>query len=230
MTSLAARSPALELMDTEAVGYDEFAECLRDLERINRLTLAYRPTLAFLEEVARRHPGRALTILDAGSGGGDMLRVVARWAARRGVAVVLIGVDLNPFSRQAAEAATPPGLPIKYVTADIFDYAPERSIDLILSSLFTHHLNEEQLRRFLAWMEQRATLGWCINDLHRHWLPYHFIKHAAPLLSRNRLIRHDAPLSVARAFTRADWEAVLPEGTMLRWWLPFRWTLTRLRA
>jgi SAM-dependent methyltransferase len=226
--NFAVRSTALELMDTEPVGYAEFAECLRDLERINHLTLAYRPTLAFLDKVVRQHPGRALTLLDAGSGGGDMLRVIARWAQRRGVDVTLIGVDLNPFSRQAAEAATH-NLPIEYVTADIFDYAPERRIDLICSSLFTHHLSAPQLSRFLAWMEQRATHGWCINDLHRHWLPYHFIKHAAPQLSRNRLIRHDAPLSVARAFRRADWEAIKPEGTVLRWWFPFRWTLTRLR-
>ena len=228
MRSFAARSSQEELMDTAPVDYAEFAECLQDLAHINRLTLAYRPTLAFLDNVVRQHPGRPLTILDAGSGGGDVLRVVAAWAERRGVHVSLIGVDLHPHARQAAEAmGTAPNL--RYVSADIFSFEPATPVDVILSSLFTHHLSHTQLTEFIAWMEHRALLGWCINDLHRHWLPYYFIRHAAPLLSRNRLIRHDAPVSVARGFTRADWESLRPEGTSLHWWFPFRWTLTQIR-
>jgi 2-polyprenyl-3-methyl-5-hydroxy-6-metoxy-1,4-benzoquinol methylase len=228
MRSFAARSTQPELMDSEPVAYAEFAECLHDLARINQLTLAYRPTLAFLDAMAKQHQDKPLTILDAGSGGGDMLRVVAHWAQRRGRQVSLIGVDLHPYARQAAETmGTTPS--IRYVSADIFSFEPSTNIDIILSSLFTHHLNDAQLQDFIAWMERRARIGWCINDLHRHWLPYYFIRYAAPLLSRNRLIRHDAPVSVARAFRRSDWETLQPAGTKLRWWFPFRWTVTRSR-
>lgn len=114
------RSTAAELMDDEAVGFEEMRGCLVDLARVNRLTLAYRPTLAFLDRlVARGLPaGRPLEIVDVGSGYGDMLREIDAWALRRGVAVSLTGVDLNPASRRAATLATPPGRPIAWVTAD----------------------------------------------------------------------------------------------------------------
>ncbi|HSK41492.1 MAG TPA: hypothetical protein VK943_17130, partial [Arenibaculum sp.] len=104
---LPRRSAAAELMDGGGIGDDEFARCLRELERINRLTLAYRPTLRWLDRLVRAHPpaslpGGRLRILDVGSGGGDGLRRIARWAGRMGVPVELTGVDLNP---QAARAA-----------------------------------------------------------------------------------------------------------------------------
>src|SRR3546814_10011901 len=88
-----------------------------------------------------------------------MLRLVHRWAARRGLKVSLTGVDLNPWSAKAAAAATPPGMAIKYVTADLFDYRPSQPPDIILSSLFAHHLPDDSLVRFLRWMDASAGRG-----------------------------------------------------------------------
>jgi hypothetical protein len=62
-----------------------------------------------------------LSVLDVGSGGGDALRRIARWAAGAGLAVELEGVDLNPTARVVAQAATDPVLPIRFRTADVFD-------------------------------------------------------------------------------------------------------------
>ena len=66
-----------------------------------------------------------------------------------------------------------------------------------------------------------------INDLHRHWLAYHSIKWLTRLLGGSYLVRHDAPLSVARAFRRADWVALLARAGItqyeLRWRWAFRW-------
>src|SRR5580704_2557172 len=118
----ACRSNLDELMDTEPVDFDEFRACLFDLSRVNRLTLAYRPTLAFLDRLAERGlpKGRPLEVVDVGSGYGDMLRKIDVWAETRGVAVALAGVDLNPWSRRAASEATPAGRPIQWITADAF--------------------------------------------------------------------------------------------------------------
>lgn len=229
MADLSERSTQAEWMDSEEVPYEVFDQCLRDIARINRLTLAYRPTLNFLERVRRRYPDRPLHLLDAGSGGGDMVRVMAQWAKKRRVTLHLTGVDLNPFAARSAHSATRVEDGITYQTCNIFDVPEDQPIDLITSSLFAHHLSHEELVAFIAWMERRATLGWCINDLHRHRVAYHVIKHAAPFLSRNHLIRHDAPLSVARAFTRSDWASLAPDAE-LRWWFPFRWTVARLSS
>lgn len=223
------RSTQAELMDDAVTSFEEFHECLGELETINRWTIAYRPTLRWLSRI-RKEANGPMVVLDIGSGGGDMLRRI--WQ-RFPSGMELTGVDINPWSKQAAALQTPHDAPIHYETCDIFSFDAERRAEAIISSLFTHHLSDEQLVKFLRWMEQHATFGWFINDLHRHPLPYHFIRWATRLLSSNRLIRHDAAVSVARAFTRADWVRLLEQAgiprdqTRIRWALPFRYCVER---
>src|SRR3546814_13937866 len=102
-------------------------------------------TLDWLERAIARAPGRPFNILDAGSGYGDMLRAIHRWAARHGVEVRLTGIDLNRWSADAALKATPAGAGIDYVTGDLFAYQPSQPPDIILSSLFAHHLDDAAL-------------------------------------------------------------------------------------
>jgi SAM-dependent methyltransferase len=232
----ASRSAHDELMDTEPVGFEEFRACLVDLARVNKLTLAYRPTLAFFDRLLARAKGlgRPLEVVDVGSGYGDMLRHIDAWALRRGVDVSLTGVDLNPWSRQAATEATPPSRKINWVTADAFAYEPPRGIDVVVSSLFTHHLPDPLVIKFLRWMEANARLGWFVNDLHRHAVPYHFFRHFAKLAGFHRFVQHDGPVSIARAFVAADWERLLAHaeieraGVEIEWTVPFRLTVERL--
>lgn len=213
----ARRSAELEWMDTEEVGLADFEACLRDLARVNGLTLAYRPTLAWFGRlVARADPGQGFRVLDVGCGYGDMLRRLVRWARVREVSVECVGIDLNPWAKPAAEAATPAGWPIRYETADLFAYRPDRPFDVILSSLFTHHLPDAALIRFLRWMDDHAAAGWFVNDLHRHRLPYHFIRTVFPALRLHPMVIHDGPISVARAFTREDWLTLLDAAGLQR--------------
>lgn len=96
--------PALfpELMDGPCT-YEQFRACVREIGFINRWTFAYGPTLRFLGQVAAQHPRQTpLRILDVGSGGGDVLLRIARWAHRRRLAVELTGIDLNPHATRAA--------------------------------------------------------------------------------------------------------------------------------
>lgn len=225
--SLPGRSQAPELMDSESVDYDTFRACLVDLERVNRASLGYRPTLAWLDRVAQGR--RTLRILDVGSGHGDMLRRVWQWAQSRNIAVDLMGVDLNPWSTRAAGEATPAHMAIRYQTADLFDIGPDRDFDVILSALFAHHLPDPDLVRFVRWMERSARVGWFVNDLHRHPVPEWGLRAIFGVLPVHRFVRHDGPVSVRRAFTRADLAALLqeagvPEGrASIRWQFPFRW-------
>jgi SAM-dependent methyltransferase len=231
------RSTLDELMDTEPVGFEEFRACLIDLARVNRLTLAYRPTLAFFDRLLTngQRLGRPIEVLDVGSGYGDMLREIDAWARRRGVAVSLTGIDLNPWSRLAAAEATRPDRKINWVTADAFAYEPPDGIDVVVSSLFTHHLPDPLVTKFLGFMEAKARLGWFVNDLHRHPVPYHFFRHFAKLARFHRFVQHDGPVSIARAFTTSDWRRLLadagidPEVVELRWSIPFRLTVERLK-
>ena len=102
MTPFASlRTPieAEEEMDAADLPPARYAKVLADLSRINGLTMAPRPTLGFLDRVRKRGVGeRPWRILDVGFGAGDMLARIARWGERRGVALDLAGVDLNPKS------------------------------------------------------------------------------------------------------------------------------------
>jgi len=210
----ARRSLELEWMDTEAIGAGDYAQCLADLAAVNTVTLARLPTLAFMRRVTRGLPrGATFSVLDVGFGHGDMLRRLARWGMRRGVALELEGVDLDPVSATAAEAASA-GLGIRYRTGDVFD-EKAGSVDVVISSLFTHHLTDEQIVRFLVFMERTARRGWFINDLHRHALAYHGFAALSRAACWHRFVQHDGPLSVARSFRRADWARLRPgcDGT-----------------
>ncbi|TNC72255.1 methyltransferase domain-containing protein [Rubellimicrobium roseum] len=221
-------------MDAPDTDYATFRGCLRDLARVNRLSLGYRPTLGFLEGLRRAGrigPGRPVEILDAGSGYGDALRAVDGWAARHGIAVRLTGVDLSPWSARAAREATAPGRPIRWVTGDIFDH--EGRADVILSALFAHHLDDAGVVRFLRWMEARARIGWFVNDLHRHRLAYHGFGPLAAAFRMHPFVRHDGPVSFARAFVPGDWrrllaEAGVPEAEVRRR-MPFRLCVGRVK-
>jgi len=234
---LARRSGERELLDVEQADPDAIEACLRDLEWINRWTGAYRVTLRWLDQLCRAtRPARPLTVVDVGCGRGDMLRRIWAWARERGVELRLIGVDLNPHATAAAAAATPDEAPIRYVTTDVFAMPRDQACDVVLSALFAHHLDDARLVRFLRWMEERARLGWLINDLHRHPLPYIVARRGAPLLRMHAWVRHDAPLSVARSFDRRDWSRLLaaadlaPPATTIRWRLPFRFAIGRIKS
>lgn len=235
MVDLSRRSTVLELMETEPVDFAQMQGCFADLQKVNTLTLAYRPTLQWLGRTTRRLRLRRASVLDVASGRGDMLRKLRRWSQARGLALELTGADIDPLARQSAEAATPPGMAIRYLTADVFALPPEPRYDFIVSSLFTHHLTNEQLVRFLRWMEERAARGWFINDLHRHWLAYHFARISFALAGFHRFVRHDGPLSVARAFRRDDWDRLLaeagfaPGAVQVKWYAPFRWGVGRIK-
>lgn len=236
MPDFSRRGTAPELMDTEATGYEDFRACLEQLVQANRLFLPYRPTLAFLERLhtrGRLNTGRPLSIVDIGSGYGDMLRRIDQWAHERGIPVDLQGVDINPWSARAASEVTRPDRPIRWISQDLFDYKPERGIDIVISSLFTHHLPDPMLVRFVAWMEDTARLGWFVNDLHRHPLPYYSLKSGFRLTRRHRFVQHDGPVSVANAFRRDDWLRTLiaagvpRNGARVEPWFPFRLCVAR---
>ena len=227
----ARRATEPEQMDALDLPAARYAAVLQDLARVNVATRAAAPTLRWLTESTRGMSH--CTILDVGFGHGDMLRRIAHWARRRGLRVSLHGADINPRSAPIAAAATDPSLGITWHTGDAaaLDLRP----DLIISSLVAHHLTDRELASFLRWMEQTARRGWFINDLHRHpvaWLGYRAL---ARLMAVDPIVRHDGALSVRRAFHRADWGRLLetaeipPAAVAVRWSLPFRWAVGRVR-
>jgi len=228
--SLAVRAQAEELMDADDLPADTYAAVVADLARVNTVTLAARPTLAFLD---RALAGRkTLKLLDVGFGDGDMLRRIARWAERRGVMAELVGVDLNPRSEIAARAHSPAGLPVAWRTGDYADCAGE-GWDVVISSLVAHHMRREQLVAFLRFMEAESASGWLVNDLHRHRFAHAGFPLLAALARWHPIVRHDGTLSIARSYRPGEWPPLLAaagiaDARVIRTF-PFRLCVERLR-
>ena len=227
--NLSRRATTPELMDDLTLASDELRQNLDELETINTWLGGYRPVLAALARLRPRFPpARPLRLADLGSGGGDTLRHIARWAWQRGVGLALTGIDANAFMLDYARQKSQPYPEISYEQLDIF--SPEfaaQPYDVLTASLFCHHFTDEELVDLLRRWHRQATLAVVINDLHRHWLAYHSIKYLTRLFGGSRLVRNDAPLSVARAFSRADWQRLLAAAGItkyeLRWCWAFRW-------
>lgn len=236
MRRFAHRSAEAELMDDPDVAPGVFADCLADLARANTVTRARPPTLRWLgRATAGLRPGQSFSLLDVGYGQGDMLRAIHAWALRAGLRPRLIGIDLSPFSPAAARAATDPAAGIAYLAGDVFDHQPEARIDFVVSSLVAHHMTDDEIVRFIGWMEANAGRGWFVNDLHRHPLAFYGFKALSTAAGWHRFVRHDGPISVARSFRRADWERLLAAADVPRtrvtieWRFPFRICVGRIR-
>jgi 2-polyprenyl-3-methyl-5-hydroxy-6-metoxy-1,4-benzoquinol methylase len=242
-----------EWMD-EPCAYEDFRQCLVDLAQVNTLTFAARPTLDFLgrlcdvrlcgvrlcdpthrDETAMNGPPGfrgPLRIVDVGCGGGDMLRRIARWARMRGVAVQLTGIDLNPYAARAARESSN-GSAIEWLTGDAFTYT--EPVDVVLSSLFTHHLATPEIVRFLAWSEAVARRGWFVNDLCREATPYRLFGGIARLMRWHRFVQHDGPVSFRRSFREDDWLRMVvdagigSDAVTLQRWTPGRLCVGRIR-
>lgn len=208
VASLKVRSRQDEQMDAPDLDPAVYDLVLRDLARVNRWTLTAWPALAFL----RRAAGSAqrFRLLDVGFGDGDILRVIARWARRRGIEAELVGVDLNAKSVAVARARTPPDLGIDYRAGDYRDQPGP--FDFVISSQVTHHMTDGKLTDFIRFMEGEARLGWLICDLHRHGFAHWGFPILARLMRVHRIVREDGQLSIARSFRREEWRRILADA------------------
>jgi SAM-dependent methyltransferase len=201
------RSQLTELMD-EPSSRAEMRACLEDLAKVNRWLLGYRPLLAWFTSLALPPRAKPIHIVDVGSGYGDSLRRIEKWASQHAVAVELTGLDLNPDAVAIAAEASPTASNIEWICRDVFAYVPDNPIDIVISSLFTHHLSDGDVVRFLRWMEAHSRLGWFINDLSRNAVPYYSFKLFAKVTGMHPFVQHDGPVSVARAFVPSDWQTM----------------------
>jgi SAM-dependent methyltransferase len=215
-----------ELMDGDC-SYEDFRGCLRSLEQINRWLLGYRPTLAWLNRLPHGLSD-PIHIVDVGSGGGDLLRKIAGWARKRGTHVQLTGIDLNPYATRAAAESTPTELGITWVAGNALEYQPEKPVDIFVSSLTAHHLEDEDIIALLRRMEATAQTGWFINDLERSKWSCRMFQWVERMVRWHRFVRHDGPVSFRRAFREEDWVRLLAaagvprEAVTLEHWRPGR--------
>lgn len=207
---LSYRSQGPELIDDLAVDPRILEQTYQEIKNVNDVTLGYWPTLRaaryFLNKYGRN---RELKILDVGCGDGETLRRIDRYARSAKFVLKLTGIDLNRSIIDSAVKRTASSN-IRYVHGDAFKHRED--YDLILSSLTMHHLSDRQIIELVQWMSEHGGVGWFVSDLHRHTVPYYFIKYLTRIFGFNCLLCHDAPLSVARGFKKHEWSRFIREA------------------
>ena len=203
-----------ELMDAPGLPEAERAEAYRVLRRVNRqlgnLRSMGRELDRFLDE---DHPGTGVvSILDVGSGSGDIPRALRDRLAARGLGVTVLALDRDPTANTLAA-----GLDLAAVRGEALRLPlADRSISLVTAVKFAHHFAGEGLARLVSEMARVARRRVIVLDIRRHWLAYWGFVAWSRVFTGNRLVRCDGPLSVLPGSPRPALSALaasLPDPT-----------------
>ncbi len=222
------RSYQTELLDDPKVPADDIVQNMKELDFINTFLGGHAVTLSGFRNLLTGQ--REITVCEIGCGGADNLMALRKWTLSHGISARFIGIDINPHCLEVARRRFPTDcgefILSDYQQVDFGDQKP----DLLFSSLFCHHFTQEQLLIMLQWMRDNSTIGFFINDLHRHPFAYYSIRALTGLFSRSYLVKNDAPLSVLRGFTKKEWDGLLQDSGIrhycLQWKWAFRWLIT----
>lgn len=221
-------------MDDPVMPPEKYDAIISQIERVNRLTGGYRPPINWLkEQLSLMQGARSFTIADLGCGRGSLLRLIAKHFHEPDIN--LIGLDINPLAIEAARKATAEKAAIEYHQMNILSSDDLPAADFVVCSHTTHHMEDKEIITLLRLLDRKAKLGWFICDLHRHEIAHIFARGILSLLPVDPMVAHDGPLSVRRAFKRAEWqklieEAGLPDPVRIEWHFPFRYGLSAQRG
>ncbi|MEQ1553296.1 MAG: methyltransferase domain-containing protein [Ferruginibacter sp.] len=208
---------------------------MKELDFINKYLGGHKITVNGLRNILKQGkyllPNKKLVVCEIGCGGGDNLNVLHAWCKKNKVSACFVGVDINEHCIAFAKSR----INEKDVSFICSDYKltefPEKP-DIIFSSLFCHHFANEELKGMNEWLKNNASIGFFINDLHRHWLAYYTIKILTAIFSKSYLVKNDAPISVLRGFKKNELKEVFTNTNMAisktKWAWAFRWLVIHI--
>jgi SAM-dependent methyltransferase len=193
----AARS--VELLDDPSADEGDVVASLRDIARINRAFGGARAAAKTLDEFLGAVPGGStVSLLDVGTGAGDIPRAAAARAARRGITLRMIG--LERIRAAAREAAREGGVAALVADGGRLPFR-SASIDLVLCAKVLHHLPGEPGRNLLREMNRVARLGVVVADIRRSVFAAAGIWLASFPMRFHPATRRDGVISVFRGFS-----------------------------
>ena len=196
---------AEEMLDGP-VALRDLSRSLADVARLNTLFGGRLISVAHVTALLRALPAdRTATVVDVGTGSGDLPRALVRWARRRGRRVRVVAIDRDRVVLGVARRLCARFPEISFVQADASALPLGLgAVDVVISALTLHHLEPPAAVRALAEMDRAAREGMVVNDLSRSRAAYGLVWLATRALTTTRESRHDGPLSVLRAYTPAE--------------------------
>ncbi len=211
MTLLPRARNAPERMDHDGVDPAALQDALGHVAAVNRWLGARRALLSHLSWALPVPRDGAVRILDVGTGSADLPLAVAAWGRARGRSLSITAVDRHEGTILAARRRTHPWPEIRPVRGDGLRLPfAEGEFDLALLSMTLHHMDGAALEGLLREAARVARGGRIlVGELRRSvpsYLGARFL--AATVWRRNPVTRHDGPLSVRRAFTPRELDAL----------------------
>ena len=183
LPSFEKRADLPEIMDDLTRPAHEFDAAYRELKLVNERLGGIRAVERFLP-----HDSNPL-MLDVAAGGCDVSEALLDRISCR-----IVALDLNGRGLKLAKRALP-------VAGDALQLPfADKSFDVVMASLFFHHLSDENCQRVLMEMWRVSRRRVLVNDLHRHAIAYFSFQALAALFSKSCMVQHDGPVSVRRAF------------------------------
>ena len=198
-----------ELLDMDDGSPEDVASSLRSLRWINYFFGGNRMHQRMLRNVQRKLCLRKLDILEVASGHATVLQSAARKLIQQDVALHILLLDrsaqhLPKLSQWDAALPTPTLIHGNALQIPL----PDQSVDIVSCCLFLHHLDETEAQAFLKEALRVSRVAVLINDLERGRVHY-LLSRLAALVDPSRFNKHDGPVSVCRAYTRAELRALL---------------------
>lgn len=191
-----------ELLDTDAGTPSEVEQSIVDLRMFNRAFGGVHTVSSLLRRIAKKKHLQEISWVDVAGSEGFVAVSAQKALARSGTKLFPVVLDRAGTHMNGATAAVcgdALALPFR-----------DDSFDVVGSSLFLHHLEPDEIVRFLAEGLRVARHAFLIHDLVRH--PMHLaLSYLGFPLYRSRLTRHDAPASVHRAYTEDEVREMLAQ-------------------
>jgi ubiquinone/menaquinone biosynthesis C-methylase UbiE len=207
-------------MDAPGLPPGEVADAYHVLQRVNAQLGNRRSLLRELDRMRRDDPAPGpLSLLDVGSGSGDLPAALRDAMAPRGLDLRPVALDRDPVALALAARNRLPAVRADALRLPLAD----RSVDVVTAAKFAHHFAGPALERLLAEMARVARRRVIVLDIERHWAAYAGFVAWSRLFTRNRLVRHDGPLSVLRGFTTGELRSLVAPLDAFHWQVQRRW-------
>jgi ubiquinone/menaquinone biosynthesis C-methylase UbiE len=194
-----------EYLDTPGQDPQELRGLLEDIRRTNRRFGGRRLILGYLSRFLPALPARPLRLLDVATASADIPCAIAAWARRLQVDIRVTALDMSPdiLAHAAADSVRFPEITLMRGDARALPF-PDRIFDIVICGLALHHFSFDDGITVLGEIGRVTRGALVVNDVIRSWPAYAGAWLDTRLLTRNRLSRHDGPLSVLRSFTAGE--------------------------
>jgi 2-polyprenyl-3-methyl-5-hydroxy-6-metoxy-1,4-benzoquinol methylase len=231
---LAQRVLQPELMDDPALDPARHRRALAALAHLNLVSRTSRTLWRAIRPIAAAPGHPSPTLLDIATGSGDVPIRIAQLARRDGVTLRISGVDSSPVAIEAARRrARLQGVDASFACQDVLGGPLGGPHDIVMCSLFMHHLARPQAVATLYKMKCAASRLVLVSDLLRAQSSY-LQAWAASRFTLSRIARVDALLSVRAAWTIEEFAAIASEaglaGAAIRPCWPARFLLEWRRS